>query len=68
MISNKVVRCHAFHGSNISITLNLFCGPKFYIECGSCRASFNKRIDAVDYPKVICPHCGIINEIPVVLE
>lgn len=57
-----------FSGMNMSWNLNLFSGPKLYIECGSCFAGFHFRMPLKNYPTVACINCGTVNEIPLVFE
>jgi len=65
MSKRNIIRCHYFEGMNFSWNLNIFSGPKFYIECGECFCGFKQRIPVRDYPKVWCPYCGTVNEIPI---
>ncbi len=55
-------------GMNMSWNLNLFSGPKLYIECGSYSAGFHFRVPLKDYSIVTCQNCGTINKIPFVYE
>ena len=55
-------------GMNMSWNLNIFSGPKLYIECGKCSAGFYFRAPRKNYPTVACTNCGTINEIPLVYE
>ena len=61
----KIVKCKYCEGMNFSWNLNLFSGPKFYIECGSCGVGFYSRLPLASYPKIGCPNCGTVNEIPI---
>lgn len=40
-------------------------GPKWTITCGSCNATFRKRIPMVDNPGIPCPSCSAINVLPI---
>lgn len=57
----KVVEPRMFEGWNMC----LWGDPKFTIVCGECGVAFKKRIPMMNRPRVQCPTCGTINEIPV---
>jgi len=63
---SEVVTPKRAEGFNISWNLNLFSGPKWTIVCGKCEATFKARIPTIDYPTVVCPHCGAVNELDLV--
>jgi transcription elongation factor Elf1 len=52
-------------GMNMSWNLNLFSGPKWYIECGNCGCGFEARIPRVNHPVISCTNCGTGNELPI---
>lgn len=64
----KRVKPISIEGYNLSWNLNLLSGPKFTIKCGNCRYTFKERIIMMDYPSVLCPACGAINELNLVVE
>ena len=59
----KTVRPNWAKGYNMSWTLNIFNGPKWTINCGNCSNTFKKRIDVVNQPAVVCPFCGAVNKL-----
>lgn len=60
----NIVRPKKAQGMNISWNINLFSGPKWYIECGKCGCGFETRLPLADYPVIRCPHCGTGNKLP----
>lgn len=68
MTDNKPVAPKHVSGISISWNLNLFSGPKLYIECGNCEAGFKHRMPLKDHPTIICPNCYTVNRIPFVYE
>lgn len=52
-------------GLNLSLAQIFGSGPKWTITCGRCRATFKKRIPMVNRPGIVCPHCGVINVLPI---
>jgi len=63
----KRVKPAFMKGYNVSWNLNLFSGPKWTIKCGGCFHTFKKRIPLIDYPTVLCPACGALNELELVI-
>jgi len=61
----RVVRCKDAWGMNMSFFQFFGSGPLWTIVCGDCGSQFKKRILMVDSPRVRCPLCDAINEIPV---
>lgn len=46
------------------MTFNPFVsGPKFRVICGECSNQFSERIQMVNDPEVLCPHCGTFNQL-----
>jgi hypothetical protein len=62
------VRPHSFEGFNFSLLQLVGKGPKFTITCGECRVTFKQRIPMTDNPGVPCPHCGVVNVLPLEVE
>ena len=54
------------HGMNTSWNLNIFSGPKFLIGCGNCSADFHIRLPLINNPKVACPNCRAVNQLPLI--
>jgi len=50
------------HGFNTSLHPG---GPKWALTCGKCGLTFRARIPMIDSPGILCPHCGVVNTIPV---
>ena len=62
-LDNKEVIPKYISGMNVSWNLNIFTGPKLYIECGKCGFGFKYRMPLKSNPRVFCS-CGAINKIP----
>ena len=60
----KTVEPIAFSGYSMSLMQIFGKGPMFHITCGECRGSFSQRIPLIDEPGLKCPHCGIVNIMP----
>ena len=67
-MKNNIVEAEYFSGFNISIFQLFGLGPKFTIVCGKCLYTFRQRVPVMDNPTVLCPHCGIINVLPLEVE
>ena len=61
----EVVRPKYAEGWNMSLAQLWGSGPKFTIVCGKCGEEFSQRIEVKNNPRVVCPYCRTINEIPV---
>lgn len=59
----KVVAPAYFSGWNMC----LWGSPKWHIRCGNCGADFKTRIPMIDRPRIICPACRALNEVPVIV-
>jgi hypothetical protein len=57
----------AASGYNMSIASIWGSGPKWAISCGRCEITFKARVPMVDSPGLKCPHCGVINILPIVI-
>lgn len=64
----KSVQALAAEGLNTSFLQLFGVGPKWTITCGSCRATFRKRLPFVDHPGIICPQCGVVNVVNITWE
>lgn len=62
----RVVQPHSFDGWSVSLHPG---GPKFTIVCGNCGVAFRHRIHrGIDRPRIPCPHCNVLNQMPLVWE
>ena len=57
-----------FTGWNMSIMQLFGSGPKITITCGKCSNTFTQRIQMVDNPGSPCPHCGVVNVLPLTVD
>ena len=64
----KTVKPYSFDGWNMSLFQLFGSGPNFTITCGSCMATFKKRLSMVDNEGVVCPVCDDVNIMPLVVE
>lgn len=64
----KTVTPFDFEGRSMSLAQIFGKGPMFHITCGNCRGSFSQRIPMVDHPGLKCPHCDVINIMPLMME
>ncbi len=55
----KVVQPKSARGLNIGL---LGKGPKWVIQCGSCKNFFKERLPMVNAPLVQCPYCKTFNK------
>lgn len=60
----KVVQAADYRGWSMSVMQMFGQGPKFQVRCGECGSVFSGRIEMVDRPRLKCPLCGVINELP----
>ena len=59
----EIVRCAAYEGIN-PIFGGLFGNPKFTIQCGKCKLTFQQKIPLVNPVMARCTLCGTINSLP----
>lgn len=64
----KTVRPKSMSGWNMSIMQLFGSGPKFTITCGNCSTTFSRRIQMVEDPGCPCPHCGMVNILPLAVN
>lgn len=63
-----IVAPKSFQGDSHT-PLQLFgIGPKFTVRCGGCGADFEARAKMVDRPRLKCPECAVLNELPLEVE
>lgn len=67
-MKREIVNPVQFSGWSMSILQIFGFGPKMTVECGRCYHVFKKRIPLIDYPKLKCPECGVLNKMPLVVE
>ena len=61
-VKRKTVRPASATGYNMTLLQLAGVGPKWTVTCGECLASFTKRLPLVDNPGLVCPHCGVVNQ------
>lgn len=54
-----------FRGWNFTPLQIFGMGPKWAITCGKCRCTFEKRIPMTHTPGIACPHCNVVNVLPI---
>lgn len=61
---------HALYAAGFSTSIAVLwgSGPKLTIQCGHCYELFKKRVPVVDCPRVVCPKCSVVNELPIVVD
>jgi len=43
----------------------LWGDPMFSLRCGKCGCDFKERVPIRLRPRIRCPACGVLNEIPI---
>lgn len=65
IVESHIVEPKYYEGWNTSLLGAFGVGPKFTIVCGKCSCTFQKRVPIIDYPTIPCPHCNVLNRLPV---
>lgn len=66
------VTVKAFESWNMSLSTLFGKTPKIKMLCGNCTGYFSRRFDVYEvnrrFPRAVCPHCGVVNKVPMKIE
>lgn len=55
-------------GYNMSISMLFGKSPLLTVVCGKCEYTFDCRTPLMNYPTTVCPNCGTVNKLNIIID